>query len=94
MPNRIHLVCRAATRHGYTQQGNIFTTSSWRIADSAANSVQTLALHNCKHDPSWAQGTVISRTKVGGRWIFTAQMSDNTYTWPTPPTRGPEKAYV
>ncbi len=93
-PNRIHFVCRASTRHGYTQHGNVFTTESWKVSDTAASSVNTIALHNCKHDPSWAQGTVIDKTKRDGRWIFTVQMTNDTYGWPSNPGRGPEKAYV
>ena len=95
-PERIHLICRETTRKGYKQHGNVFITSSWRIAESAANSVNVIALHDSKKSQSWVQGNVIDRHQdpVLKRWIFTVQISGEAHAWPAPPTRGSEKAYV
>lgn len=95
-PERIHLICRESTRKGYQQHGNVFVTSSWRISAPAARSVSVIALHDSKKKSSWVQGNVIDRRMDPNtkRWIFTVQIDGSPHTWPLPPGRGSEKAYV
>lgn len=98
-PRHVHFVCRQSTKHGFTQRGGIFTTSSWRISDRVAESVDSLYLHDRKSVISWAQGEVVARRKVpalkGFRWEFDVLLDDVPSCWPPGQTGGgPEKAYV
>jgi hypothetical protein len=98
-PRHVHFVCRQSTKHGFTQQGGNFTTSSWRMSDAAAGSVDAIYLHDRKSVISWAQGEVIGRRKVstpkGDRWEFDVRLDDVPSCWPQGQRGGgPEKAYV
>jgi len=98
-PRHVHFVCRQSTKRGYTQRGSIFTTSSWRVSDQVAESVDALYLHDRKGVISWAQGEVVARRKVpaakGFRWEFDVLLDDVPSCWPPGQTGGgPEKAYV
>ena len=98
-PTKAHFVCRKATRDGYTQTGNVFTTHAWRVSDHVARGLKRVHLHDTKDDTSWAQGRVVGWRRVdhpkGPRIEFDVEVDDVTDVWPTGKGgRGPEKAYV
>lgn len=98
-PNRIHFVCRASTRHGYTQRGNVFTTTAWRVSEAAARSVQEICLHDSKGSDSWVQGRVVGDPRPvqypnGRRWEWDVEIVGGAQSWPGSQGGGPEKAYV
>lgn len=99
-PNRIHLVCRESTRHGYTQRGNVFTTTAWRVSEAAARSVREIYLHDSKRSDSWVQGQVVGEPRAvqypkGTRWEWDVQIGGAAASWPQGASGGgPEKAYV
>ena len=98
-PNRIHFVCRANTRHGYTQRGNVFTTTAWRVSEAAAHSVREICLHDSKGADSWVQGRVVGPPRPvpypnGQRWEWDVEIVGGAQGWPGATGGGPEKAYV
>lgn len=98
-PNRIHFVCRASTRHGYTQRGNVFTTTAWRVSEAAARSVREIYLHDSKGSDSWVQGRVVGDPRPvqypnGRRWEWDVEIVGGAQSWPGAQGGGPEKAYV
>ena len=98
-PNRIHFVCRASTRHGYTQRGNVFTTTAWRVSEAAARSVREIYLHDSKGSDSWVQGRVVGPPRPvqypnGRRWEWDVEIVGGAQSWPGAQGGGPEKAYV
>ena len=99
-PTQIHFVCRQHGASDFTDNGDgTFTTGMWRVSSSAANSVQTISLHDTKHDAAWAHGDVLGRELVQShgkrhRYAFTVQQINAAVSWPAAATGSSEKEYV
>lgn len=99
-PTQIHFICRQHTASDFTDNGDgTFTTGMWRVSASAANSVQTISLHDTKRDASWMHGVVSDRRLVesqgkNNRYVFTARKSNKDVSWPAAATGASEKEYV
>lgn len=89
-PVHIHFICRESKKSGYVDNDDgTFSTAAWPVSAIAAMSVQTIALHHTKNSDSWAQGEVVSRTRVKssdgvrpGRWEFVVKPTATQFTWP------------
>jgi len=99
-PTQIHFVCRQHRASDFTDNGDgTFTTGLWRVCASAANSVQTISLHDTKRDAAWAHGDVLGRELVQSsgarnRYAFTVRKSNADVSWPAAATGSSEKEYV
>ena len=87
MPRRViamHFVCRDDLN--VTDHGNgTFTTGVWRVAESAAQSVERVALHASKSERSYRQGRVLRRESVlhedQPHWQFLIRVDEQRVDW-------------
>ena len=98
MPRRViamHFVCRDDLN--VVDHGNgTFTTGVWRVSETAARSVERVALHTSKGERSYRQGRVLRREQVlyegQPRWRFLVRAEEQRLPWSGGGTG--EKGYV
>ena len=80
----MHFICRADTNVVEKTDGT-FETGVWKVAQKHADTVETVALHESKSDPSYRHGRVLGwhtvRHSGQDRFVFTVRPEGPPMVW-------------